>query len=291
MTPRTAPPRSIAWWRSSKGGAGASRQLPAFLRSIRTELPGNMPAVSPTKWSGHTVSTRAMRFSPQMVAAKPVPMSHLTSCRPSASLPASSRVSCRRPSKRCSLPARQSSFGLAHLFAPALSGRRRQTDGRQPSPTCIRSLCPHYLSGWQARPYSSVLAGGTGAGSFDPPRQVAEALLARKGLWSVPRVSGVITTPTLRSDGSPLADKGYDVATGLYLSLGLDELTMPMPTREAAQTGLKLLTDLLAEFSFAEPRDRSVAISGLLTTLVRGSLPTAPMYLVRAHTPVPGRAT
>ena len=125
---------------------------------------------------------------------------------------------------------------------------------------------------------------------IDPPRQVAEALLARRGLWSVPRVSGVITTPTLRSDGSLLADKGYDVATGLYLSLGLDELTMPMPTREAAQTGLKLLTDLLAEFSFAEPRDRSVAISGLLTALVRGSLPTAPMYLVRAHTPGTGKS-
>ena len=125
---------------------------------------------------------------------------------------------------------------------------------------------------------------------IDPPRQVAEALLARKGLWSVPRVSGVITTPILRSDGSLLADKGYDVATGLYLSLGLDELTMPMPTREAAQTGLKLLTDLLAEFSFAEPRDRSVAISGLLTALVRGSLPTAPMYLVRAHTPGTGKS-
>ena len=42
---------------------------------------------------------------------------------------------------------------------------------------------------------------------IDPPRQVAEALLARKGLWSVPRVSGVITTPTLRSDGSLLADR------------------------------------------------------------------------------------
>jgi hypothetical protein len=115
------------------------------------------------------------------------------------------------------------------------------------------------------------------------PRQVAEALLARKGLWSVPRVSGVITTPTLRGDGSLLAEKGYDVA-------GVDELVMPLPTREAAQTGLKLLTDLLAEFSFAEPRDRSVAISGLLTTLVRGSLPTAPMYLVRAHTPGTGKS-
>ena len=52
---------------------------------------------------------------------------------------------------------------------------------------------------------------------IDPPREIAEALLAHKGLWKVPHVSGVITTPTLRSNGSLLADKGYDVATGLYL--------------------------------------------------------------------------
>lgn len=73
---------------------------------------------------------------------------------------------------------------------------------------------------------------------IDPPRQVAEALLARKGLWSVPRVSGVITTPTLRSDGSLLADKGYDVATGLYLSLGLDELIMRCPPVKRHRRGL-----------------------------------------------------
>jgi hypothetical protein len=126
---------------------------------------------------------------------------------------------------------------------------------------------------------------------IDPPRQVAEALLARKGLWLVPRVSGVITTPTLRSDGSLLADKGYDTATGLYLVPSLPgKLAMPAPTREAAEAGLRLLTDLFAEFSFAAPLDRSVAISGLLTALVRGSLPTAPMYLIRAHAPGTGKS-
>src|SRR5262249_18280816 len=44
--------------------------------------------------------------------------------------------------------------------------------------------------------------------TVDPPRAVAEALLAREGLWSIPYVSGAITTPTLRSDGSLLAEKG-----------------------------------------------------------------------------------
>jgi hypothetical protein len=51
-----------------------------------------------------------------------------------------------------------------------------------------------------------------------------------------------------------------------------------------------LLIDLLAEFTFKridgdyqKRLNRSVALSGLLTALVRGSLPTAPMHLIRAH--------
>jgi hypothetical protein len=52
--------------------------------------------------------------------------------------------------------------------------------------------------------------------AIDPPRAVAEALLAREGNWAFPYVSGVITTPTLRRDGSLLAERGYDAATGLF---------------------------------------------------------------------------
>jgi len=57
------------------------------------------------------------------------------------------------------------------------------------------------------------------------------------------------------------------------------------------------LTDLLAEFSFKcvegehEKRlNRSVAPSGLLTPLVRGSLPTAPLHLIRAHAAGTGKS-
>jgi hypothetical protein len=60
------------------------------------------------------------------------------------------------------------------------------------------------------------------------------------------------------------------------------------PTREQALAALTKLTDLLAEFSFIGPIDRAVALSGLLTALVRGSLTTAPMYLIHAHTPGTG---
>src|SRR5262249_32661346 len=107
-----------------------------------------------------------------------------------------------------------------------------------------------------------------------------------------------ITTPTLRPDGSLLADPGYDPETELYLLPGFQLPSIPEhPTKDQANAALKLLTDLLSEFSFKqilgehEKRlNRSVSLSALLTALVRGSLPTAPMHLVRAHAPGTGKS-
>ena len=48
------------------------------------------------------------------------------------------------------------------------------------------------------------------------------------------------------------------------------------PTKEQARAALDMLVDLLSEFPFAKVIDRSVALAGLLTAHVRGSLPTAP---------------
>jgi hypothetical protein len=125
----------------------------------------------------------------------------------------------------------------------------------------------------------------------DPPRQVAATLLSREGRWTVPRVTGVITTPTLRPDGSLLRQAGYDMTTQLYHLPSLDLPDLPdRPSREQALAAHALLTDLLAEFSFVGPLDRAVALAGILTVLVRGSLQTAPMYVVRAHTPGTGKS-
>jgi Bifunctional DNA primase/polymerase, N-terminal len=125
----------------------------------------------------------------------------------------------------------------------------------------------------------------------DPPLRHMRVILASERRWPFPHVSGVITAPTLRPDGSLLAEPGYDPGTELYLSPGFQIPPIPEhPTRDQALAALKLLIDLLSEFSFKriggehEKRlNRSVALSGLLTALVRGSLPTAPMLLVRAH--------
>ena len=78
---------------------------------------------------------------------------------------------------------------------------------------------------------------------------------------------------------------GYDTTTQLFHLPSLELPDLPdRPSREQALAALALLTDLLAEFSFVGPLDRAVALSGILTVLVRGSLQTAPIvYHSRAH--------
>lgn len=48
-----------------------------------------------------------------------------------------------------------------------------------------------------------------------PPRQIAEAILARDQ-WDFPVLTGVISCPTLRPDFSVIDTPGYDPQTGLY---------------------------------------------------------------------------
>ncbi len=126
----------------------------------------------------------------------------------------------------------------------------------------------------------------------DPPLHYVRILLASERRWRFPHVNGIITTPTLRPDGALLAEPGYDTETELYLAPGFQIPPIPeQPTKDQAVAALGLLTDLLIEFGFKRSvggehelrLNRSVALSGLLTPLVRGSLPTAPLHLIRAH--------
>ena len=125
----------------------------------------------------------------------------------------------------------------------------------------------------------------------DPPLRYVRVMLASERRWRFPHVSGIITTPTLRPDGSLLVDPGHDPETELYLLPGFQLPPIPEhPTKDQAIAALGLLIDLLREFSFKRIEgeqqkrlNRSVALSGLLTAQVRGSLPTAPMHLIRAH--------
>lgn len=121
----------------------------------------------------------------------------------------------------------------------------------------------------------------------DPKPEVASTILSRDGEWRFPRLSGVITTPTLRPDGTVLIEPGYDPATQLLL---LDPPAMhpitPRPGKKQALSALAFLDGLLDEFPFVDDASRSVALSALITPVVRGAISVAPMHVTKA--PVAG---
>jgi putative DNA primase/helicase len=119
------------------------------------------------------------------------------------------------------------------------------------------------------------------------PKPIAETLLAREGAWGFPEIIGVIATPTMRPDGSLLVKQGYDVATRLLL---IEPPPMPVipdePTRSDALKALALLEELISETPFDDEPSRAVALSGLITPVVRGAMTVAPMHVSSA--PVAG---
>lgn len=127
----------------------------------------------------------------------------------------------------------------------------------------------------------------------DPPGLVASVLLARFGQWKFPTVAGVITTPTIRPDGSLLLAPGYDPTTRLYHVTDpslVPEYIPDQPTYLDAMASLEILRSLLDEFPFVSGVDWSVAFSGLITPLIRGAIPVAPLHAIRASTAGTGKS-
>jgi putative DNA primase/helicase len=102
------------------------------------------------------------------------------------------------------------------------------------------------------------------------PPKLAETYLQHDGDWKLPYLTGITNTPTLRTDGTVIDQVGYDDITGiLYEPQGMVYPTInPNPSKQ----------------------DAAVALSGILTTLVRRSLPTAPMHAFSAPTAGSGKS-
>ena len=115
--------------------------------------------------------------------------------------------------------------------------------------------------------------------SLDCPPKVAQTLIARKE-WSLPYLNGIIRSPTMRADGSILESPGYDDASGLYFYS--DGEIFPSisenPTKHEALQALEKFNWLLKGFPFDGEASLSVAISAILTALIRRSIPTAPLH-------------
>jgi hypothetical protein len=136
---------------------------------------------------------------------------------------------------------------------------------------------------WDARARRDV--------AVNPPGDIAATMLARAGDWMFPVITGVISAPTMRPDGSLLLDPGYDAATRLLL---VDPPAMPAiadhPTRQDAEAALKLIEGLLTGFPFVDDVARTVALSAIITPVVRGAFTVAPLHASRAPTAGSGKS-
>jgi putative DNA primase/helicase len=135
----------------------------------------------------------------------------------------------------------------------------------------------------------------------DPPREVADTILHRKGEgknWRT--LAGVTGTPFLRRDGSIAHEHGFDDRSGMFL---MDPVALPLmpqrPTKADAEGALAILEGLLVDFPFVDELYRkpafaekeapkhatasaSVAVSELLTPMARAAIQFAPMHVNRA---------
>jgi hypothetical protein len=99
----------------------------------------------------------------------------------------------------------------------------------------------------------------------------------------LPALAGLARQPHLRPDGSLVTDAGFDRGTGLFGVFDARAFTVPnQPSRDQAVDALNELMELLREFEFNSPTDHSAALAGMLTATVRPSLPTAPMFHIKA---------
>jgi putative DNA primase/helicase len=94
--------------------------------------------------------------------------------------------------------------------------------------------------------------------SIDPPERIAKIILARAGVGKFPQVAGVITTATLRPDGSVLAETGYDAPTRLYLAL---DSQFAMPTKAATPTRANALVPSRVVLELGDASPGSIRLS------------------------------
>lgn len=124
----------------------------------------------------------------------------------------------------------------------------------------------------------------------DPPPLYARTLLGRAE-WSFPVLRGVVTAPTLTRNGDVVERPGYDASSGLLIDIPNIFPPVPKhPTKTDAYEALARLLHPLRMFPFVDDAARAVALSGLLTAVVRFSLRTAPLHAYDAPTAGTGKS-
>ena len=117
----------------------------------------------------------------------------------------------------------------------------------------------------------------------DPSERYCRILFEGERYPYMPILNGIARQPYLRPNGSLMMDSGYDPATKMYGVFDKADFRVPdHPTKLDAENALKVIDELLVEFSFRDEHDHAAAIAAILTAAIRPSLPLAPMFHICA---------
>jgi hypothetical protein len=126
----------------------------------------------------------------------------------------------------------------------------------------------------------------------DPPKPVVKTLMERGYNLRLPVLVGVVNCPQLAAGGRILDKPGYDAQTGVFYDpRGAKFPTVAVcPTKAEAEAARDRLLRLFHTFDFQSERDRSVALSLVLTRLARIGMATAPLHAFDAPTAGSGKS-
>lgn len=120
------------------------------------------------------------------------------------------------------------------------------------------------------------------------PVDAIDVFLSRISAW--PEVVGISSCPTISRDGKLIAREGFDEASGIYF-WKLPAVSVPAePSASDAKQALETLHELLGEFCFVSSADKAVALSALMTPVLRPGMRVAPFHIVTAPTPGSGKS-
>lgn len=126
---------------------------------------------------------------------------------------------------------------------------------------------------------------------IDPPHRILTILLESNKFNHLPVLKGIANQPYYRSDWSLVRKSGYDATSCIYGAFDDQAFNvLDHPTKADAEAALKELKAILSEFSFLSDLDFAAALAGMLTAVVRPTLPHAPMIHARAHMPGSGKS-
>ena len=158
---------------------------------------------------------------------------------------------------------------------------------RPPGAPRIQALDPprlRYLLAHAAHWFTPTKS-GSHATPDKPAAWLLETLLTL-GTWEgIPPLTGLLSAPALRPDGTLLTTPGYDPPTGLYLVWPHDPPALPEPpTHAEAVTAAALLAEPFRDFPFEAAHHRSAVLAALLSLLARYAVGHVPLFAIRATT-------